>query len=250
MLADAVCRAAGRGDIPIHAGVGQPLLIASKQPEAPQKAVLPRWPHREAFPPNDAVPFLREVIRSRPGEVTLLAVGPLTNVGLLFAMDPELPMLLRRLVLMAGVFTTRHPGASRTEWNVINDPHAAARVFQSPVPELTAFGLDVTLKCRLEAEGCRARFRSGPLDVVADMAEVWFKRREWITFHDPLAAVALFYPEFCEYERGTADVEVASPRVAGMTHWKKEADGPHQVAVEVDAERFFERYFAVFNPTA
>src|SRR5690349_14668811 len=82
-LADAVCRASGRNDVPIHSGAEIPFLVPQKQPKAPQKAVLECWPHQADFAPNTAVPFLQQVIRSRPGEVTLLAVGPFTNVGAL-----------------------------------------------------------------------------------------------------------------------------------------------------------------------
>ncbi len=247
-LASAVCRAAGRDDIPIHAGAEAGLLVPQRQPEAPQKAVLRRWPHRQDFPAGSAVPFLREVIRGRPGEVTLLAVGPFTNVALLFAMDPEIPGLLRRLVIMGGVYTTRVAGAARVEWNAGTDPHATARMFQSPMTETTAFGLDVTLRCRLPADECRRRFAAagGPLSPVLDMAEVWFRRRDEITFHDPLAAVALFEPDLCDYTAGRVEVELAGERVAGMTHFTPDAAGRAHIAMEVDAERFFQRYFAVF----
>jgi inosine-uridine nucleoside N-ribohydrolase len=246
-LADAVCRSAGRVDIPIHSGAAEPILVPQKQPAAPQKAALANWPHREEFPPNTAVPFLQEVIRSRPGEVTLLAVGPLTNVGLLFAMDPEIPHLLKRLVLMCGVFTTRVAGCGRTEWNASGDPHATARVFQSPVSELVSFGLDVTQRCFRNADECRVQLRGGPLDVVANMAEVWFQGRSRITFHDPLAAVAVFDPDVCDYLQGDVEVELASHRVAGMTHWTANPAGPHRIAVDVRPEAFFDRYFHVFD---
>src|SRR5437773_4443121 len=48
-LSDAVCRAFGRQEVPVHSGAAQPLLGAQLQPEVPQKAVLPKWPHREKF---------------------------------------------------------------------------------------------------------------------------------------------------------------------------------------------------------
>jgi purine nucleosidase len=245
-LASAVCRAAGRRDVPIHSGVEPPILIPLKQKAAPQKAVLPRWEHEEQFEPNTAVPFMQEVVRSRPGEVTLLAVGPLTNVGVLFAMDPEIPRLLKRLVLMCGVFTTRVARCPQAEWNAIGDPHATARVYQADVAEHRSFGLDVTLRCKLAAAKCREQLRGGPLDVVLDMAEVWFGHTEQITFHDPLAAVAIFHPDLCRYENGRVEVELASPRVAGMTHWTPDRNGPHLVALDVNAEEFFDRYFSVF----
>lgn len=246
-LADALCRVAGRTEVPIHSGIERPLLIEQRQKEAPQRAVLSRWPHRETFSANTAVPFMQQVIRSRPGEITLLAVGPFTNVGVLFAMDPEVPSLLKRLVVMGGVYTTAVAGAARTEWNAGGDPHAAARMFQSPVPETVAFGLDVTLRCSLDAGECRGRFTGPLLGLVAEMAEVWFNHRPRLVFHDPLAAAAIFHPDLCTYERGTIEVELHSPRVAGMTHWRPDPSGPHRIAVDVNAGRFFNRYFSVFE---
>jgi purine nucleosidase len=244
-LADAVCRAAGRTEIPIHAGVDEPFLIPLKQTAAPQKAVLERWPHRREFEPYTAVSFLQQTIRSRPGEITLLAVGPFTNIGALFALDPEIPSLLKRLVVMGGVFTTAIPRAPRCEWNVIGDPHAAARMFRAHVAEVHAFGLDVTLRCTMPAEECRNRFQGGALDVVREMAEVWFGHRPDIVFHDPLAAVGTFHPDICRYQEGRIEVELQSERVAGMTHWHAATDGPHRIAVGVDADRFFEQYFSI-----
>ena len=110
MLADAVCRAAGRTGIPIHSGKGDPLVVKQRQPIAQQAEVLGKWKHQEHFPSNTAIDFLRGTIRSRPGEITLLTIGPLTNIALLFQIDPEIPSLLKSLVMMAGVFTG--PGMS------------------------------------------------------------------------------------------------------------------------------------------
>ena len=246
-LASATCTAAGRDDVPIHSGTEDPILIPLKQQRAAQAAILADFAHQQEFPPNTAIEFMRQAIHARPGEVTLLAVGPMTNVGLLFATDPEVPRLLKRLVLMVGRFTSRTPGASPVEWNAVGDPHALARVCAAPVPELTAFGLDVTLRCRLDAAEFRRRVadQAGPLQVVAAMAEVWFQHREVITFHDPLAAACVFAPELCEYQRGRIEVELLSRRVEGMTHWDPKAEpAPHRIAVEVDAAAFFRHYFA------
>jgi inosine-uridine nucleoside N-ribohydrolase len=247
-LASALCMAAGRPRIPIHSGAEQPLLVPQKQPRAPQAEVLSRWPHQRDFPPNTAVQFMRDVIRSRPGEVTLLAVGPLTNVGLLFALDPEVPRLLRGLVLMCGVFTNRLPGVGPLEWNAIGDPHATAIVYKAPTADHVSIGLDVTCRCRIPAEECRRRLRGGVLDVVADMAEVWFRGADQITFHDPLAGAVVYQPELCAYEEGLVDVELLSQRVAGMTHFSANAEPkPHRVATDVNSAAFFEHYFQVMQ---
>lgn len=248
MLADALCRLAGRDEMPIHSGAEQPLLIPQQQPLAPQSEALSRFPHRENFSPGTAVEFLRQTIRSHPGEITLLAIGPLTNIGLLFAVDPEIPSLLKSLVLMAGVFTTDVPQAPRCEWNVKLDPHAAAIVYRAAVPHHVSIGLDVTLRVQMNADECRRRLVGGPLDMVADMAEVWFRHVDRIVFHDPLAGMAVFHPEVCRYESGSVEVELLSRQVAGMTHWTLDHDSaPHQIAVDVDAERFLTDFFDVVS---
>jgi purine nucleosidase len=249
-LADAICQAAGRPDVPIHVGLPSPMLIAAKQPKAPQFAALTeRWRHR-AFPAKPtAVDFLRQTIRARPGEITLLAIGPLTDIAVLFALDPEIPSLLKSLVLMGGWFFDR----PQPEWNIANDPHAAQMVFQAPVPSLTAVGIDVTRLCLLVAEECRRRFADagGPLSAVADMAEVWFHYASQITFHDPLAAALIFEPTLCGLEVHQVDVELDSLRHAGLTlPVSDSAKRPHHIAATVDFAAFFDHYFSVVTASA
>ena len=243
MLADAVCRAAGRDEVPIWSGVESPLVISQGQFAAPQAEVLPRWEHRTDFRPHEAVDALRRCIHEHPGEVTLLTVGPLTNVAVLFREYPEVPGLLKQLVLMAGWFFEPEHG----EWNACGDPHATDIVFCAPAPELRVHGLDVTMKCRMDAQECRERLRGGPLDVAADMAEVWFRRRDLITFHDPLAAACIFEPGLCTYRRGRVRVEMRDSSNLGSTSLEEAADGPHLVADSVGPDRFFEHYFCVLG---
>ncbi len=242
-IASALCRAAGR-DVPIHAGAPVPLLVDQRQPHASQAEALVdegrvRWPHRADFPPGTAVEFLRRTIREDPGGITLLAIGPLTNLGLLFRVDPEIPFLLRRLVLMCGRFLG--PDA---EWNALCDPQAASIVYAARAREHRSVGLDVTLKVSITADEARLRFRHGLLRPVLDLAEVWFRKADRVVFHDPLAAVSLFAPEVCRFARGTVAVDLAA--VPGRTTWAASADGPHEVAVEVDPARFLDAYFGAF----
>jgi len=238
MLADAVCRAAGRDDVPIRSGCPSPILHEQRQPWAPQAEVLPRWEHRTDFEPCAAVEFLRRTIRERPGEITLLTIGPLTNAGLLFALDPETAGMLRALVMMGGYyFEGRH------EWNTGGDPIASQIVFDADAPDVVAYGIDVTKRCTMPAAECRERLRGGPLDVVADMAEVWFRKQDRITFHDPLAAACIFEPDICTYRQGRVSVELSRGERFGDTSFQEEESGPHRVAEKVDAGRFFERYF-------
>ena len=255
-LADAVCRAGGREGVPVHAGAALPLLAAQNQPHAPQASALKSgaWPHRE-FGPNTAVSFLRETIRARPGEITLLAIGPLTNIALLFALDPEVPRLIKEIALMGGWFFDR----PQPEWNIRCDPHAAAMVFAAPVPRLTAVGIDVTQRCRMPAVECRRRFAEtgGPLAPVAAVAELCQDKSD-ITFHDPLAAALIFEPSLCVTEPRRISVELTSPERTGQTYleWSDRhtdapsASHPHQVAASVDSAAFFSHYFSVVTPGA
>jgi purine nucleosidase len=245
-LIDAVCQAFGRKEVPIYAGAGKPLLIPQHQPEVPQKTVLEKWAHREKFGADMAVDFLRQTIRSRPGEITLLSVGPLTNVGLLFALDPEIPKLLKQWVLMGGLFIERPAYWGLTEWNIIGDPHASAIAFAANVAGTRAYGLDVTTKCTMPVDECRERFSKGPLRIVSEMAAVWGHGNARVTFHDPLAAVGLFEPEVCKYKAGLVEIELQSDRLRGLTHFNPNAkEKPHQIAESVDSEAFFKRYFEI-----
>jgi purine nucleosidase len=238
MLASALCRAAG-ADVPILQGAETTLAGGpSPQAEAPQAERLAGWDHETRFPAGGAVEFLSRTIRAHPGEVTLLAIGPLTNVALLFAHDPEVAPLLKSLVLMGGRFTTD----GGPEWNVECDPEAAAAVYAAPVARHRSVGLDVTTQVWMAAAAFRQRCGGVPLlRPVLDFAEVWFAERERLTFHDPLAAVTLFDDGVCDFAAGSVTVAAS-----GATSWEPRDGGPHEVAVGVSPGRFFDRFFGVF----
>ena len=250
-LARAVCRAAGQPAVPVHVGLEAPLVASPLQTHAAQAEVLDAAACGEFSSRPTAVDFLRQTIRARPGEITLLATGPLTNIGVLFALDPEIPTLLKQLVLMGGAYWTRSVGftqATGAEWNMRCDPEAAAIVFRSRVPCLRAAGLDVTTQCRMPAEEVRKRFEQAgpPLDLVLAMAASWFQHNSHVTFHDPLAAVLIFEPGFCQFEREQVDVDTSGTRAQGQTFFDPQSlDKPHEIAVTVDAQAFFSHYFDV-----
>ena len=246
MMASAQCKVAGK-QVPIYPGCEKPLLVEQRQPRAPQAAALARWDHDTTFPQNEAVEFLRRTIRRYPGEITLLTVGPLTNIGLLFAIDPEIPSLLKGLVMMCGVFTNNLAHVGPSEWNAKLDPHASAIVYRAPVAIHRSIGLDVTCQVTMAAAEVRQRFKTPLLLPVLDFAEVWFRERDRVTFHDPLAAVSIF-DNVCTFQRGQVEVELASEHFQGATIWQPGGPtSPHEVALQVDAERFFSHYFSVVH---
>jgi len=244
-MASAMCRHVGRDDVPIHSGCAEAMLIRMRQREATQARALGEWDRRRDFATNTAIEFLRETIRANPGEVTLLAVGPMTNVGVLFATDPELPAMLKQVVLMCGRFFTAMGG----EWNAIGDPHATAITYgngeQARPPRHVSYGLDVTTRCTMSADACRERFTAKVLQPVRDFAEVWFEHAPRMTFHDPLAAACIFQPELCTCREGKVTVSVVEPTAGWTVFTDRDEDTPHTVAAEVNAEAFFEHYFEV-----
>jgi inosine-uridine nucleoside N-ribohydrolase len=179
----------------------------------------------------------------------LLTIGPLTNIALLFASDPEIPHLLKGLVSMAGVFTNRLPGVGPLEWNALVDPHATAIVYNRRVAFHHSIGLDVTCLVRMAASEVRQRFQHHRLlQPVLDFAEVFFQNETAITFHDPLAAATIFDSSICQFETGIIEIELTSPRLVGLTYWTPKSEGgPHQVALQVNPRRFFDHYFSVFS---
>jgi purine nucleosidase len=243
-LASALCRVAGK-PVPIFPGAAESLAGPSLQGPPPQAAALAKWPHETSFPAGEAVEFLRRTIRANPGEVTLLTIGPLTNVALLFAADPEIPRLLRSLVLMAGAFTADPAGP---EWNVHCDPHAAARVYAAPVPVHRSVGLNVTTRVRMDAGSFLRRCTAPLLRPVADMAATWFAESSEVTFHDPLAAATLFEPGLCAFAAGEVTVSRDAGTAAGVTTWRDGGGaGPNEVAVDVRPEAFLDHYFSVVD---
>lgn len=170
-LASVLCRIAGRADIPIYPGCETPVFVPQIELYAPQKKVLSRWEHQKEFPANRAVAFMQDVIRRNPGEITLVCIAPLTNVGLLFAMDPEAALLLKRIVLMCGSPTyTRYDNTGETmsameksdvivlgskgviENNALIDPHATKIVYGADVREHITCGLNVTSQLIMKPE--------------------------------------------------------------------------------------------------
>jgi purine nucleosidase len=239
-LASVLCQAAGK-DIPIYPGAEHPMQGEQRQKIAQQAAVLPRWPHETDFPQSQAVEFLANTIRSNPREVILLPVGPLTNIGLLFSEHPDVAALLAGLVIMGGSFGEEQ----RVEWNIAGDPLASDIVYKTSVRLHRSLGLNVTHQVVMPAEEVREKFTAPLLRRVLDMAEIWFAGfYPSITFHDPLAAATIFEPDLCSYQQGTVRIDDIEGQA--RTIWQPGGpDAPHQVAMTVDVDRYFQHFFGV-----
>jgi purine nucleosidase len=255
--AEVLCREAGRDDVPIHCGAPGPLLSGTGQSAVPLYPAISHRPHRTDRTPGTAIDFMRWAVRARPKEVTLISIGPLTNVALLFALDPELPSLLKSIVSMAGVY---FPHERAVETNVVIDPLAAAMVYaataRAGAAPHTLVGLNVTTRCTLTAADFRVRHRGAvpPAPALLEMAEAFFRRRRHVTFNDPLAAAVALSPELCSYESGVVTMNVNAggeaaartffaPDRAGGERANPNAPSGHRAAKGVRVDRFFGEYF-------
>ena len=242
MLADVLCKIAGQ-QIPIHSGCTQPMRgIPQRQKEASHAAKLYKYEYQKKFEEETAVDFLYETIKNNPHEIVLLTIGPLTNIGKLFEKYPKLPGLLKAHYIMAGAFYEK---ACQNEWNILCDPHAAKAVFTNPVPVTRVFGLNVTLKVKKNAEVVRKEFDSRILKPVLDFAEIFFEeQKDYITFHDPLAAAAIFDSSLCQLECGNIEIVTKPGDKFGATIWEKSPKGKIEIAVNVNVNKFFAEFFS------
>ena len=199
-LAERYLRAAGRGDIPVAAGVHtettNPMTQAAYARRGPQK------------PYPDGVAFLLDQIRAHPGEVTLIAIGPLFNVQAAIARDATTFRKLKRVVMMGGSidrgYDDAKTGARRppdAEWNILQDPKGAQALLASGVP-VYMMPLDST-QVHLEEPERDAIFAHGsPVsDQVTLLYHQW-KVGNWAhsptpTLFDPVAVTYSFRPELC-----------------------------------------------------
>ncbi|MDG5815143.1 nucleoside hydrolase [Chitinispirillales bacterium ANBcel5] len=246
MLAHQLCSIANK-DVPIYPGAATPMYGKQHQCDAPQAAALKNRTAKN-FPDGKAIQFMRDTIRENPGEIVLLSIAPLTNIGLLFSIDPEIPRLLKGLVLMCGVFHYKLPELKnyQYEWNAIGDPFATSIVYNSPVTLHRSIGLDVTFKATMDLPKAQKRFTSKLLEPVLEFSK-YYTDYPHITFHDPLAAMSIFHDDILEYEQGKVNLVQGHEGYEAMTRWSRdEEDSPHQVASEVDAPKFFDKYFSSF----
>lgn len=191
-----------------------------------------------------AVEFMRKEIAARPGEITLIAVGELTNVAALLDTDPAIAKKIRAIALMGGALYRGHAPGSKPEpeWNIRSNAAAARTVFASGVPLLVA-PLDSTADLRLTPEMRVQIFSRGtPLtDALAALNSIWRHTNTWKaenpTLFDVLA-VELVAPH-TPYKLTALRVDVATDGLTTPITGQK----PNvQVALEVDAAAFMKEF--------
>jgi purine nucleosidase len=168
--------------------------------------------------------FLIEKIMSNPGEITLIAIGPLTNVAFAIRKAPRIIDAVREVIVMGG--TIRYPGNASplAEYNVFVDPHAAHMVYHSGMP-ITLVPLDVTYQCILTAEDVkRLKKTSAPISRFIDDSTRFYmefhdeyQKIAGCAINDPLALALTFSPELCDYRELYVDVDISGGVSMGKT---------------------------------
>ncbi len=217
-----------RNDVPVGAGANVPLVRRDSAPDPTTHGVdgfggvvladAPRGTDERS-----AVELMVQVIESSPTPVTLIALGPLTNVAVLIAAFPQTAAKLARIVLMGGgarVIGNMTPAA---EFNIWYDPDGAARVFGAGIP-ITMVGLDVTHQAVTAPEDWDL-LRGGGKVSEAVLAMVEFYTAYYLKVsgststaqHDSLAVAAVIDPSIVTTRALYVDVECSGPLTRGMT---------------------------------
>ncbi|WP_272939081.1 nucleoside hydrolase [Mycolicibacterium diernhoferi] len=269
----------GVGDVPVSLGAAAPLSIPLRTaedthgPEGLGYAHLPQTDR--SLTPYDAAQAWVTAAREHPGELIGLATGPLTNLALALRLEPALPRLLRRLVIMGGAFDYRGNTTAVAEWNTHVDPEAAAEVFavwgaawglHAPTHLPIVLGLNLTenvamtpsILSRLAAaagsdssqlsvlddRGTRSTATNPLIQVFEDALRFYFEfhfdqgEGYLAHLHDPLAAAVALDPDLVLYQQATVDVELTGTLTRGMTvaDWRGHWGRDHNARIGIGVD--------------
>lgn len=189
--------------------------------------------------PRHAVDFLRDTVAKRPGDVTIVAVGPLTNLAMALVQRPDLAREVRDIVIMGGA---AGPGnvTAQAEFNFFADPHAARIVFESGAP-ITMYGLDITRQVRAEPTWvARIKALGSP---VAKAAVGMLDHYGSVggALHDVLAVGHLLRADLFTSELCRVRIETEDQSTIGKSHVERgvpEARANARVGFQADAPAF------------
>lgn len=248
-------------DVPVYRGAELPLLhryefpAAFHGPSGLDSAGVELPAPTRTVAPGHAVEAIIRLVESNPGEITLVVIGPMTNIALALALRPDLATDIKQIVFMGGS-TGEGNVTPAAEFNIWADAEAARMVFRSGVP-LVMFGLNATHQTLLRREDVAAVRAAYPGDnVVADILDFYcgtYYRfagtdKPGAPLHDPCCIAWLIDPTLFEIEQRPGEVIVSSDEAYGQTLIDLRPQDPSHdtriknvgVAVKADAGRFAE----------
>ena len=234
MLVDRFLGEVGRADIPVMSGKATP-------PTPMSQGRYAEGGHFAKPSHGDAADFLLDQIRKHPGEITLIAIGPLMNVGAAIDRDAATFRKLRRVVIMGGSIRKGYGDygynehvPAMPEWNILNDVSSAQKLFSSGVPlfvmplDSTQLKLDEVKRAFLLSRG------TAVTDQLAILYHLW--AQETPTLFDPMAVAFALRPELCP-------VTPLHIRVDEKGFTREEPGTPNaQVCLQSNPEDFFQFY--------
>ncbi|HEX3272095.1 MAG TPA: nucleoside hydrolase [Ktedonobacterales bacterium] len=256
---------AGRSDVPVARGAERPLLRPAVYADYVHgrngvgDVELPEPQHSPAAP--HAVEMIIQTILGAPGEITLVALGPLTNLALAVRREPRIAEAVREVVIMGGALRVPGNVSPAAEFNIYADPHAAQIVFSAGWP-LRLVSLDVTQQTVMAREQFATLARTGhPVTrTIQAMTDYYYDQFagprgiEGLSMHDPLCVAAAVHPDLIEWRRAYVEIELTGALTAGATvaYFNRAEDVDPSLAeghtanilasVGVDRERFVALY--------
>ncbi|MGI9579010.1 MAG: nucleoside hydrolase [Microthrixaceae bacterium] len=240
-----------------------PLTPATSQEEPISSKAAPVPPGNQASPAaetgNAAAEFLCEQALASPGEFTLVAIGPLTNVAAAIELHPDFAESLDRLVIMGGTARVAGNITPAAEFNIWMDPDAAEVVLDSGAA-ITMVGLDVCHQTAFDRSGVDRLLASGTelATFAAESSAAWIEVREAVDhgggalhLYDSLAVAAAIEPDLLTYEEALVLVETGDGPAQGMTvthlnpvlrQLLTGREPNVRVALGVDSARFHSRF--------
>jgi len=242
--------------IPVAAGSMFPLvqpLRASAHVHGESGIGNSRLPEPHTSPVSQhAVDFLIEKVLAEPNEISILPIGPLTNIAMAIRKEPKFAKAVKELVIMGGAIQVSGNMTPLAEFNIYVDPHAAHIVFHSGIP-ITLIPLDVTHKCLLKQEHVdRLLAVKSPISqFIKEAVEVYLKFSYERGFpgsalHDPLTLATVIAPELLTLKEYYVDVDISGGVSMGKTFadifgvTKKPVN--MKVAMEVRGDDFIELF--------
>ncbi|MGE3271853.1 MAG: nucleoside hydrolase [Chloroflexota bacterium] len=250
---------AGRTDIPVYQGATRPLLREPRY--APHihssdglGGLAAQYPPVGTIQPGIAAEKIVEHIMASPGEITLIALGPLTNVALALRLEPKLASSVKEIVLMGGAVRVPGNASAVASANMLNDPDAAALVYDSGAPLVQA-GLDV---CRptIISPAHLARIKAADTPVsrlLSDVAtaniasyKLSFGDEGGARFNDLPTVAYVVDKTLFQIERYPVVIETTGTYTTGMTvvDWRGQLGRPANVDVlmGIDAPRLVDQF--------
>ena len=192
-------------------------------------------------------------IMAQPGELTLAAIGPLTNLGLALSIEPKISENVKEVVIMGGAVDVPGNASPLAEANIHNDPEAASLVFGADWP-LTVVGLDVTTQVLMDAKylASLAKSQTPTTDMIAAITPHYldfhkkYRSETTMPVHDSSAIAYLINPDLFSTKKLYVDVITGEHPCSGQTvadwknHWGKEANT--NVCLGVDADKMLAMY--------